>query len=207
MRNPRELSPSDIADDLVKLHNLPKNDRTTHDALLQEVNAYFQYNINDLKQKAAQGQIRDLRTDVVCLFQNVINMTSFDQREGQKSPFHMAIFDEAFKDVPSKDGKSTVRKSFLELDAYEPDRNKIPLCFQIADSAPRDNTAVLSFTIKTHGEQNADYLYQEFQRRNMPFPPQFKTWSQYWGSGSASQTQPYKPADQQPIRRKNPWMS
>jgi len=192
MRDVSKLTPGDIADDLVKLHNLPKSDQVTHEALLQEVNGYFQHNINELKQKAAQGQTRDLRGDVDCLFTNVINMTSFDQREGPKADFHKAVIDETVRDG----------KSFLELDAYQSDRNKIPLCFQISD-----NVAGLSFTIKTNGEKNADFLYQESMRRHIQFPQQYKTWSQYWGSGGTSQNSPYRPANQQPIRTKSKWES
>lgn len=170
MRDPRELRAADIADDLVKLHNLPPSDRGAHEALLQEVNSYFQYNINELrKQQAlahAQHREYDLRGNVIALFKNVEVQTSFDQREGPKAPYHMDFLD--------------FNNNRIELnavmDASSRERPQIPTCFQYSDQQSR-----LSFTINTDGNLNADFLYQQMVNRKLAFPPQYKTWSQYWG--------------------------
>ncbi|MBX9770692.1 MAG: hypothetical protein K2X29_04945 [Candidatus Obscuribacterales bacterium] len=165
MRNPRELSPADVADDLAKLHNLPTSDKTAHEALLQEVNGYFQYNINRLKQEAqiphSDGRPHDLRGDVIALFKNVENMTSFDQRPGEKAPYHMDSVD---------DGKN------------------IPICFHYFD-----NGSKLSFSIRTDGSYNPDFMYQQSKKYNVPFPQPYKTWSQYWGGSDTPNVQPYNP--------------
>ncbi len=183
MRNPRELSAADIADDLVKMHNLPTSDKATHDALLQEVNGYFQYNINKLKQEAqtphSDGRPHDLRGDIIALFKNVENMTVFGKSPDEQSPFNVAYLDQY----------NYGGKNVFALNESPANRNLIPTCFQFTDAGPfPDNRPRLRFTIRTDGVSNPDFLYQEFSQQNQPY----KTWSQYWGGGTTSGTPSYQ---------------
>lgn len=181
MRNPRDLTAKEIAEDLVKMHNHDP----AHDELLKEVNAYFQHNINELKNKThspnPNERPRNLRGDVIALFKNVEVQTSFDQREGPKAPYHVD-----FLDVYSLNGKN-----FFRLNDSPDNRNIIPVIFQFSDPESR-----LSFTVKTDGDNNADFLYQEMGRQGSTFPQQYKTWSQFWGSGTTATTPPYQPGRQ-----------
>lgn len=181
MRNPRDLTSKDIAEDLVRMHNHDP----AHDELLKEVNAYFQHNINELKRQAnspnPNERPQDLRGEVIALFKNVEVQTSFDQREGPKAPYHVD-----FLDVDSQNGKSIFR-----LNESPANRNIIPSIFQYSDAESK-----LSFSIKTNGDNNADYLYQEMTRQGTAFPSVYKTWSQFWGGGTTANTPPYQPGRQ-----------
>ncbi len=183
MRNPRDLSAQDIADDLVKLNNLPKSDQMAHDALLQEVNGYFQYNINELKKEQAQAhaahQDYDMRGNVISLFQTVKNYVGADRSPDQVPPINIAYFDFNSNGTITEGGTPQYTSREQPL---------VPTCFQISDGASK-----LSFSINTNGNYNADFLYQAFVARKANFP--YKTWSQYWG-GAAPSAQPYQQGGQ-----------
>lgn len=189
MRDVRNLTSKDIADDIVQLHNLSPTDRAAHEALLQEVNAYFKYNIDKIKQ-TEQGinpdsrRPYDVRGDVIALFNNVMIQANDNQwvdrlnpQDGSRAGIPISV--EYF------DSHAQGSQSVLNSGESPTNRNIIPTAFQISDDASR-----LSFTIKTNGDLNPDYTYQEFSKARRPFP--YKTWSQYWGGSPASAAQ-YQP--------------